>query len=75
MSLAPHCVAFVYCIQKICKRKVMDHHCGKMSYSLTTEMVNTASADLAQSVERKALNLVVVGSSPTVGDHSFTQLI
>ncbi len=25
-------------------------------------------ADLAQSVERKALNLVVVGSSPTVGD-------
>ena len=26
-------------------------------------------ARLAQSVERKALNLVVVGSSPTVGDH------
>ena len=26
-----------------------------------------ASARLAQSVERKALNLVVVGSSPTVG--------
>ena len=26
------------------------------------------SARLAQSVERKALNLVVVGSSPTVGD-------
>ena len=25
-------------------------------------------ARLAQSVERKALNLVVVGSSPTVGD-------
>ena len=27
-----------------------------------------ASARLAQSAERKALNLVVVGSSPTVGD-------
>ena len=26
------------------------------------------AARLAQSVERKALNLVVVGSSPTVGD-------
>ena len=29
--------------------------------------VRTASARLAQSVEHKALNLVVVGSSPTVG--------
>ena len=29
-----------------------------------------ASARLAQSVERKALNLVVVGSSPTVGVYS-----
>ena len=28
-------------------------------------------ARLAQSVERKALNLVVVGSSPTVGDSFF----
>ena len=28
-----------------------------------------STARLAQSVERKALNLVVVGSSPTVGDH------
>ena len=27
-----------------------------------------SNARLAQSVERKALNLVVVGSSPTVGD-------
>ena len=34
-------------------------------------MVNKAR--LAQSVERKALNLVVVGSSPTVGDLSFFQ--
>ena len=31
--------------------------------------VGRAQARLAQSVERKALNLVVVGSSPTVGDH------
>ncbi len=30
---------------------------------------NQYMARLAQSVERKALNLVVVGSSPTVGDH------
>jgi hypothetical protein len=29
------------------------------------------NARLAQSVERKTLNLVVVGSSPTVGDHFF----
>ena len=29
-----------------------------------------SQARLAQSVERKALNLVVVGSSPTVGDSS-----
>ena len=29
------------------------------------------TARLAQSVERKALNLVVVGSSPTVGDINF----
>ena len=28
----------------------------------------TASARLAQSAERKALNIVVVGSSPTVGE-------
>ena len=31
----------------------------------------TPTARLAQSVERKALNLVVVGSSPTVGDINF----
>ena len=31
-------------------------------------------ARLAQSVERKALNLVVVGSSPTVGDFLFYKL-
>ena len=31
----------------------------------------TKQARLAQSVERQTLNLVVVGSSPTVGDHFF----
>ena len=31
------------------------------------ETLQTAAASLAQSVERKALNLVVVGSSPTGG--------
>ena len=34
-----------------------------------------ASARLAQMVERKTLNLVVVGSSPTVGVHIFMFLI
>ena len=40
------------------------------SDALPTELKRLASsqASLAQSVERKALNLVVVGSSPTVGD-------
>ena len=32
-------------------------------------------ARLAQSVERKALNLVVVGSSPTVGVHSASAFV
>ena len=32
-------------------------------------------ARLAQLVERKALNLVVVGSSPTVGVHAFFSLL
>ena len=31
--------------------------------------VKCEAARLAQSVERKTLNLVVVGSSPTVGDY------
>jgi len=31
----------------------------------------STGADVAQSVERKAFNLVVVGSSPTVGDSFF----
>ena len=34
-------------------------------------MYQGPTARLAQSVERKALNLVVVGSSPTVGDFNF----
>ena len=33
-------------------------------------MPATPTARLAQSAERKTLNLVVVGSSPTLGDHS-----
>ena len=33
----------------------------------TQQASGVAAARLAQSVERKALNLVVVGSSPTVG--------
>ena len=31
-------------------------------------VIDESTARLAQSAERKALNLVVVGSSPTVGD-------
>jgi hypothetical protein len=40
---------------------------------LDNEAINVKQpkARLAQSVERKALNLVVVGSSPTVGDIAF----
>ena len=34
-----------------------------------------ASARLAQSAERKALNLVVAGSSPTVGDNIGSALV
>ena len=34
-----------------------------------------APARLAQSVERKALNLVVVGSSPTVGAFAHAEMI
>ena len=35
----------------------------------------SSGARLAQSVERKALNLVVVGSSPTVGDAQWSALL
>ena len=38
------------------------------------QIENLVKARLAQSVERKALNLVVVGSSPTVGVFSFVLL-
>ena len=34
----------------------------------------SASARLAQSAERKALNLVVVGSNPTVGDFAMASI-
>ena len=43
---------------------------GGGSYTVLVRGKLTLSARLAQSVERKALNLVVVGSSPTVGDCS-----
>ena len=39
--------------------------------SLKRKGMKPSTARLAQSVERKALNLVVVGSSPTVGDIKF----
>ena len=35
------------------------------------DLFETSTARLAQSVERTALNRVVVGSSPTVGDFFF----
>ena len=35
--------------------------------TLNLRAISHATARLAQSAERKALNLVVVGSSPTVG--------
>ena len=39
---------------------------GEMNHMELIEILST-TARLAQSAERKALNLVVVGSSPTVG--------
>ena len=47
----------------------MASHKGIPSVRAASKNIYTpqASARLAQSVERKALNLVVVGSSPTVG--------
>ena len=38
-----------------------------LSFILREEQTKSSEARLAQSAERKALNLVVVGSSPTVG--------
>ena len=38
--------------------------------AIVSNRVGFATARLAQPVERKALNLVVVGSSPTVGDYA-----
>ena len=42
---------------------------------LEGERISAPEARLAQLVERKALNLVVVGSSPTVGASSFFSVI
>ena len=41
---------------------------GAVRFSI---QISYHKARLAQSVERQTLNLVVVGSSPTVGDHFF----
>ena len=49
------------------KRWNVEHLC-------LTKKCNCLQARLAQSVERKALNLVVVGSSPTVGVFQFSAL-
>jgi hypothetical protein len=43
------------------------HRCVHSGIWLTLEPFLVLQARLAQLVERKALNLVVVGSSPTVG--------
>ena len=49
----------------------MSESCVNRTSSVADEvflsLIVNRSARLAQSVERKALNLVVVGSSPTVG--------
>ena len=45
---------------------LLTHHTSLLALN-TASSVGSTSARLAQSVERKALNLVVVGSSPTVG--------
>ena len=41
---------------------------GRNKLGREDQRQSTRSARLAQSVERQTLNLVVVGSSPTVGD-------
>ena len=43
---------------------LIDYFCAEQS---TPDKLRKSTARLAQSAERKALNLVVVGSSPTVG--------
>ena len=44
------------------------HACSQVGLALLVTGCMPFSARLAQSVERNALNLVVVGSSPTVGE-------
>ena len=55
--------------QKRCNSKVSCQDTASCALRLLTHMgpSHASQARLAQSVERKALNLVVVGSSPTVG--------
>ena len=45
----------------------MQMHIQGSTMAGTSSILLTSTARLAQSAERKALNLVVVGSSPTVG--------
>ena len=44
-------------------------------WNVTSPEPNVSVARLVQSAERKALNLVVVGSSPTVGEFHGAQLL
>ena len=47
------------------------HNVAVLAAAHGASSLGSTSARLAQSVERKALNLVVVGSSPTVGAFPF----
>ena len=54
----------------IVRASALAQHVRKRFYGMRSYvvlMIQPAQARLAQSAERKALNLVVVGSSPTVG--------
>ena len=46
---------------------LLEHHVGSAIVLKLDLGAKSFTVRLAQSVERKALNLVVVGSSPTVG--------
>ncbi len=46
-----------------------------LTFALQSCSCEVTAARLAQSAERKALNLVVVGSSPTVGDLYFKRVL
>ncbi len=56
-------------LQHLIKKAFFIFFCLPLHTFLMFVKTNVHVADLAQSVERKAFNLVVVGSSPTVGDY------